>query len=57
MHQTMQALVGDKYKVLSVISMEIESVKPIMAPSYLFYPETKEAVKIEEAKRDYLQRE
>ena len=52
--QAIQDLAGEKYKVLSVILVEIETVKPIVAPSYLFYPETEEAVKIEEAKRDYL---
>lgn len=52
--RVLQNMAGEKYKVLSVISIEIEKVKPIIAPSYLFYPDTNEAVKIEEAKRDYL---
>lgn len=52
--QVIQGLAGEKYKVLSVISVEIDKIKPIIAPSYLFYPETEEADKIEEAKRDYL---
>lgn len=53
-NQVMQDMAGDKYKVLSVISIEVDTVKPIVAPSYLFYPDTKESVKVEEAKRDYL---
>ena len=53
-YQVMQDMAGAKYKVLSVISVQVDKVKPILAPSYLFYPDTDEAVKIAEVKREYL---
>ena len=46
-HSFIQIRAGDKYKVLSVISIEVEKVKPIIAPSYLFYPDTDESIKID----------
>ena len=30
-----------------MISIEVEKVKPIIAPSYLFYPDTDESIKID----------
>ena len=53
-HGLLQDMSGERYKVISSIVIEVETVKPILAPSYLFYPETQETVKIKEAKRDYL---
>ncbi len=36
----LQDLAGPRFKVLSVFSISVTQVKPILAPSYVFYPET-----------------
>jgi len=38
---------------LSVFSISITHVKPILAPSYVFYPETREEDQIKSAKERY----
>ncbi|SFR52186.1 hypothetical protein SAMN04490243_2562 [Robiginitalea myxolifaciens] len=53
MKQTLEDMTLGKFPFGSIIVMEVESVKPILAPSYLFYPETQEADQIQEAKRRY----
>jgi len=47
------ALIGDKYPFSSVTKIEIVSAKPIIAPSYILYPEITEAEQVESAKRAY----
>ena len=42
-----------KFHFKTIISIKIEQVKPILAPSYLFYPETTEEKQINSAKRTY----
>ena len=45
---------GPKFPIKSLIAIEIQEVHPIIAPSYLLFPEeTTEASQIESAKRTY----
>ena len=48
------AMVADKFKIPSVIVVQIKRVDPILAPSYQFYPdETTEQNQIEAAMKRY----
>lgn len=49
----LQQMAGDKFRVNSLIRIVPESIKEILAPSYLFYPETQEAQMIESAMKTY----
>lgn len=42
-----------KFPFSSIISIEVESVKPIIAPKYILYPDTMEAQQIESAIETY----
>ena len=42
-----------KFPFSTIFVLNIEKVKPILAPSYLLYPETTEEDQIEQAKRSY----
>lgn len=42
-----------KFKVLHIIQIQIQTVKEIKAPSYLFYKETNERSQIEASKKQY----
>jgi len=42
-----------KYPIKTITSIKVTSTKPILAPSYLLYPETTESLQIESAKRTY----
>lgn len=46
-------IIGTKYPFSSATKIEIESAKPIIAPSYILYPEITEAERVESAKRAY----
>ncbi|MAD96143.1 MAG: flavin-nucleotide-binding protein [Flavobacteriaceae bacterium] len=46
-------MAGDKFPYASITRIQVEQVKPILAPSYLLYPETKESDQIENAKKQY----
>ena len=42
-----------KFPFASIISIEVNQVKPIIAPSYILYPETTEPEQIESARKTY----
>ena len=46
-------LTRGKYPFKSIIDIKIESVKMILAPSYIFYANTKEEDQIAQAKKSY----
>jgi|SRR6056300_1641766 predicted pyridoxine 5'-phosphate oxidase superfamily flavin-nucleotide-binding protein len=48
-----EMLIQGKFKVLHIIQIQIETVKEIKAPSYLFYKDTTEQIQIEAAKKRY----
>ncbi|WP_338763510.1 pyridoxamine 5'-phosphate oxidase family protein [Bernardetia sp. ABR2-2B] len=43
-----------KYPFSMIIKINIETLKKIIAPSYMLYPDTTEAEQIEDAKKQYL---
>lgn len=47
------AMAGEKFPFRSLTKITINSTKAILAPSYLFFPETREADQIEAAKKTY----
>ena len=49
----LQNMAGARFPVLNIISVSIESSKPILAPSYLFYPDTSEEEQIKNAIKQY----
>jgi uncharacterized protein len=50
----LQAMVGQRFTIHSVLVIEVQSAAAIVAPSYLFYPEdTTEASQVEAAMRTY----
>jgi len=51
--ERLQDLAGDKFDVMSLLAIQPESIKPILAPSYIFYPETSEAAMIAQAMKGY----
>jgi predicted pyridoxine 5'-phosphate oxidase superfamily flavin-nucleotide-binding protein len=51
--ERLQRLAGDKFNVTSLLAIHPESIKPIQAPSYTFYPETTEAQMIAQAMKAY----
>ena len=46
-------MAGEKFSIQSIIEIDATAIKPIIAPSYRFYPETKEQDKIQEAMKMY----
>ena len=46
-------LAGQRFPFSSLFVIEVRSVVPIMAPSYLLFPETQESVQIASAMRTY----
>ena len=46
-------MTAGKFPFASLTKIAIETVKPIIAPRYLLYPETTEAQQIESAKKQY----
>ena len=46
-------LIGDRFPILSLTEVTISSVKPIIAPSYFLYPDTKEEEQTSIAMRSY----
>lgn len=50
----LQAMVGKRFTIRSVLVIQVQSVAAIVAPSYLFYPnETTEASQVTAAMRSY----
>ena len=48
-----EALNPEKYRILQIIKIQIEKVKEIVAPSYVFNPKTSEASQIRASKQPY----
>lgn len=47
-------MAGDKFPFGTIINIHVESVKPILAPSYILYPDTtSEHEQIESSKKNY----
>jgi len=46
-------MTGGQFPFASIIVIDVDQVKPIIAPRYLLYPETKESDQIESAKKAY----
>ena len=49
----LKKIAGEKYPFHSLIKVEINSSKPILAPSYLLYPDITVSDKINAAKKQY----
>ena len=41
------------YPFKSITKIQVESIKPIIAPSYILYPDIEDAVRISNAKKAY----
>ena len=46
-------LAGPKFPIKSIIEVEVQHIFPILAPSYILYPETEESVQVESALKAY----
>lgn len=53
MEQKLTKMTEGKFPFSSITKINIESVKPIMAPKYILYPETTEEDQIKSAKKAY----
>jgi predicted pyridoxine 5'-phosphate oxidase superfamily flavin-nucleotide-binding protein len=53
MEQVFRQMIGDKFPFKTITEITAETVKPIIAPSYLLYPDTTEQDQIESAKKTY----
>lgn len=53
MEKELVKMTGDKYPFNSIIKIKVESIKPILAPSYLLYPEMDNDERIASAKKAY----
>lgn len=53
MKQVLEKMTLGKFPFNSITVIDVQSVKPILAPSYLFFPETQESEQIQAAKRRY----
>ena len=51
--QPLLEMTGGKFPFYSIFKIRIEKIKPILAPSYIFYPESTEQEQIEKAKKAY----
>ena len=49
----LEVMTGGKFPFATLTLITVEQVKPIIAPRYLFYPETTEEVQIATARRQY----
>lgn len=49
----LRTLGAEKFNFKSIIEIQVESVEPILAPSYIFFPETSEGSQIRKAMRRY----
>ena len=49
----LEAMTGGKFPFSTLTLITIEQVKPIIAPRYLLYPETKEEAQIKAARQQY----
>lgn len=52
-HALLFALAGTRFPIKSIIEVEIKQIHPILAPSYILYPDTSEATQIKNAMATY----
>lgn len=52
-HDLLYKLSGPDFPFSSIFEITIEQVKPILAPKYILFPETTEAMQIASAKKTY----
>jgi uncharacterized protein len=52
-HAVLFKLAGPRFPIKSIIDIQIEEEFPILAPSYILYPETSEETQIENAMKAY----
>jgi len=50
---TLTKMTGGKFPFVTITKITIGQVKPILAPKYIFYPETRESEQIESTKITY----
>jgi len=53
MQDVLSKMAGEKFPFKQIIEIVIDKVKPILAPSYLLYPETVENEQVESALKTY----
>jgi len=53
MNQELQKMTAGKFPFRTITKIKIESIKQIIAPKYILYPETTEKAQIESAKKVY----
>ncbi|MGV6829611.1 MAG: pyridoxamine 5'-phosphate oxidase family protein [Flavobacteriales bacterium] len=53
MSKVLKVIIGDKFPFSSITKININQVKPIVAPSYILFPKTKEEDQIELSKKIY----
>ncbi|MGB5654214.1 MAG: pyridoxamine 5'-phosphate oxidase family protein [Robiginitalea sp.] len=53
MESILLKMTGGRFPFASITAITIDRVKPIVAPRYVFYPETTEMEQIENAKKEY----
>ena len=53
MEKILNKITDGKFPFSSISKITIEHVKPIIAPSYILYPETTEKEQIEKSKKTY----
>lgn len=53
MENILKTMTKGKFPFATITKIEVSATKPIIAPKYLFYPETTEAEQIESAKKMY----
>lgn len=53
MKKALEKMTLGKFPFSTITVIDLQSVKPILAPSYLFFPETQESEQIQAAKRRY----
>ena len=53
MEEQLLILTGGKFPFSSIIRIQVQSVRPIIAPKYILYPETTEQEQIASAKKMY----
>lgn len=53
MDKVLMEMTGGKFPFATITKITLNNVKPIIAPSYILYPETTEKEQIESAKKSY----
>lgn len=53
MNNELQKMTEGKFPFATITKIKIESIKPILAPKYILYPETTEEEQIQSAKKAY----